>query len=431
MELGILAFAVIILVYGLLSRRLELNSITPQMAFVALGMLLGAGFFGMVNLRVENELFLLAGEAALVLTLFTDATRINITSLRENESLPLRLLGIGLPLTIAAGAGLAVLMFTNLNLFEAAIIGTLLSPTDAGLGQALVNNPRVPMRIRQALNVESGLNDGISTPILFMFIALAEAGEGTASASFWTTYALRELGIGLLVGMFVGLAGGWLVGHAMHRKLMTKTFQWLTFPALALIAWLLATLLEGNGYIAAFVGGLMTALVTRSLIKERLMENVVIFSETGGQLLNMVVFFIFGAIVIDELGALAADTILYAALSLTLVRMIPVAISLIGSRLHFGSVLFMGWFGPRGLASIVLGTIVLQESPALSGLGRIRDVVMVTVVMSVFAHGITTTPFVKLYLKRIANLDSRAPERKKVKQHPTRRVARPHLPHNL
>ncbi|GBE57470.1 K(+)/H(+) antiporter NhaP2 [bacterium BMS3Abin01] len=427
MEIEILVFVAIILAYGLLSRRLELSSITPQMVFVAMGMFLGAGTFGLIDLRVENEVFLLVGEAALALTLFTDATRIDIASLRENESLPTRLLSMGMPLTIAAGTAIAALMFTDLTLFEAAIIGTVLSPTDAGLGQALVNNPHVPTRIRQALNVESGLNDGIATPILFMFIALAEAEENTAGGGFWVSYALKELGLGALVGLAVGIIGGWLVGQAIHRKLMTRTFQWLTFPALALIAWLLAALVEGNGFIAAFTAGLAIAWVTGSLIKEQLKESVVTFSETGGQLLDFIVFFIFGAIVVNELGLLDWRTVLYAGLSLTVIRMLPVALSLIGSRLHRGTILFMGWFGPRGLASIVLGTIVLQESPALAGLERIQDVVMVTVVMSVFAHGISTTPFVKLYLSRIAGLDAKAPERKKVKQHPTRTIATPNL----
>ncbi len=422
METVLLVFAAIILSYGLLSRRLELSSMTPQMVFVAMGMFLGAEALGLIDLRVENELFLLVGETALVLTLFSDAVRINISSLGENESLPARLLAIGMPLTIAAGTALAALMFGDLTFFEAAILGTVLSPTDAGLGQTLVNNPRVPTRIRQALNVESGLNDGIATPILFMFLALAEAEESTGGAGFWVSYALKELGFGVLVGLAVGLAGGWLTGHAMHRQLMTRTFQWLTFPAIAIMAWLLALLVGGNGFIAAFAAGLATAWITRGLIKERLKENVVAFSETGGQLLDFIVFFIFGAIVINELGVLDWKTVLYAGLSLTVIRMLPVALSLTGSRLHRGTVLFMGWFGPRGLASIVLGTIVLRESPALAGLGRIQDVVMTTVVLSVFAHGISTTPFIKLYLSRIAGLDAKAPERKKVKQHPTRKA---------
>lgn len=412
--------------YGLLSRRLELSSITPQMAFVALGMFLGADAFGFVDLRVESELFLLVGEVALVLTLFTDAVRIDISSFRENESLPVRLLTIGMPLTIAGGTAAATLLFTDLTIFEAAIVGIVLSPTDAGLGQALVNNSRIPVRIRQALNVESGINDGIAAPLLFMFLALAEAQEGTASASFWTSYAIRALGFGLLVGLLVGLAGGWLVGSAMQKNLMTRTFRWLTFPTLALIAWIAAGLIGGNGFIAAFIAGLATARITGGMIKEQIKENVVAFSETGGQLMDFIVFFIFGAIVVNELGSLQIETVLYAILSLTVIRMLPVALALIGSKLHRGTILFMGWFGPRGLASIVLGTIMLQESPALAGSQRIQDVVMVTVVMSVFAHGLTTTPFVKLYLRRMAGLHEKAPEKKRVRQHPTRSAASPH-----
>lgn len=427
MEAELLAFAALILGYGLLSRRLELSSVSPQMAFVAMGMLLGSSVVTFIDLSVEDELFLLVGEAALVLTLFTDAVRINLTALSEDESLSIRLLAFGMPLTIAAGTAVAAFMFTGLSIYEAAIIGTVLSPTDAGLGQSLINSRLIPMRIRQAINVESGLNDGVSTPILFMFIALAEAREGTASAGFWTSYAIKELGFGLLVGLGVGIIGGWLIGHAMRRRLMTRTFQWLTFPSLALLAWLLSTMIGGNGFIAAFTGGFATAWVTGGLIRERLRENVVTFTETGGQLLDFIVFFLFGAIVINKLSALELETLVYAVLSLTVIRMLPVALSLIGSGLHRGTVLFIGWFGPRGLASIVLGTIVLQESPALAGLERIQDVVMVTVVMSVFAHGISTTPLMHLYRNRIAGLDAEAPEHRRVMQHPTRKIARPHL----
>lgn len=428
MEAELLAFAALVLIFGLLSRRLEMSSVSPQMAFVAMGMLLGTSAVSFFDLKVDSALFLLVGEAALVLTLFTDAVRINLIALSEDESLPIRLLGIGMPLTIAAGTALAVLMFSDLTVFEAAIIGTVLSPTDAGLGQSLINNRMIPVRIRQAVNVESGLNDGIAAPILFMFIALAEAREGTASAGFWTSYAIRELGFGLLVGVAVGLVGGWLTGHAMRKKLMTRTFQWLTFPAMALIAWLLSIMIGGNGFIAAFAAGLATGWVTEELIREKLRENVVAFTDTGGQLLDFIVFFLFGAIVVNELSNLDLRTIIYALLSLTVIRMVPVALSLMGSGLHRGTIWFIGWFGPRGLASIVLGTIVLQESPALAGLKRIQDVVMVTVVMSVFAHGISTMPLIRLYRSRIAGLDAQAPEHREVRQHPTRKAARPHLP---
>jgi NhaP-type Na+/H+ or K+/H+ antiporter len=353
-----MVLAAVVFAFGLVSRRLEVTVLTAPIVFVVAGFVLGPWGLGLVEFQLGSHTVLLVSEIALAIVLFTDAASTNLTSLRQNEALPLRLLGIGMPLTIVLGTVVAALVLTDLTFWEAAIVGTVLAPTDAALGQAVMSNPRVPLRIRQALNVEAGLNDGLSVPFLALFLALAEAQEEHLSADIWIRFALEQIGFGVLVGIGVGLVGGWLVRWASHSGWMTDSFRRLALLALAIVAWALADQIGGNGFIAAFVGGLLVGPTV-----ERLGERVMRFTEAEGPLLNLSVFFIFGALVLGAIQPLSWKVALYALLSLTLIRMLPVALSLYGTHLRGASVLFAGWFGPRGLASIVLGLIVVEEAP--------------------------------------------------------------------
>src|SRR5688572_18743627 len=209
--------ASVVFAFGLVSRRLEGTILTAPIVFVAAGVVLGPAGLGLVEFRLDEHTVLLLGEIALAIVLFTDAARINLSALRQNEALPLRLLGIGMPLTIALGAAAAALLLTDITFWEAAIVGTVLAPTDAALGQAVVSNPRVPVRVRQALNVEAGLNDGLSVPFLALFLILAEADDGQLPARAWARFALEQVGLGALVGVGIGLAGGWLVAWASRK----------------------------------------------------------------------------------------------------------------------------------------------------------------------------------------------------------------------
>src|SRR5215203_2250061 len=189
--------ASVVFAFGLVSRRLQGTILTAPIVFVAAGMVLGPAGLGLVEFGLDDHTVLLLGEIALALVLFTDAARINLSALRQNEGLPLRLLGIGMAL----------------------------APTDAALGQAVVSNPRVPVRVRQALNVEAGLNDGLSVPFLALFLILAESEEGRLPARAWVRFALEQVGLGVLVGVGVGLMGGWLVSQASRKGWMTGAFQ--------------------------------------------------------------------------------------------------------------------------------------------------------------------------------------------------------------
>jgi NhaP-type Na+/H+ or K+/H+ antiporter len=402
----LIVLACVVFAFGIVSRRLEGTVLTAPLVFVLAGVVLGPAGLGLVEMGLDDHTVLLLGEIALALVLFTDAARTDLSTLRHDKALPLRLLGIGMPLTIAMGAIIAAMLLADLTVWEAAIVGTVLAPTDAALGQAVVSNPRVPVRMRQALNVEAGLNDGLSVPFLALFLILAEADDGQLPARAWARFALEQVGLGTLVGVGIGLVGGWLVAWASRKGWMTGAFQRLALLALALIAWALADQIGGNGFIAAFVGGLAVGPTAKSAG-----EQLIRFTDAEGQLLSLSVFFVFGALAIGLIRPLSWGVALYALLSLTAIRVLPVALSLLRMRLAWVSILFAGWFGPRGLASIVLGLIIVAEAPHLAGRNVIETVVASTVLLSVLLHGITAAPLSAAYARRVERMARDTPEK--------------------
>ena len=413
--IGLIIFTTALFVYSLVSHRIEGSIITAPMIFVGIGMLVSPKGFDLLSTGADNEILLAFAEIALVLILFSDAARIDFRTLKGNRNIPSRLLGIGLPLTIFFGAVVAILMFTDISLAEAALISAILAPTDAGLGQVIVNSPNIPARIRQALNVESGLNDGGAIPFFAFFLVIAEAEEATIPASQWIIFAFEQIGWGILIGLIVGLVGGYFVNKAIQKGLMRGRFQWIGFLALAVVSYVVATLFGGSGFIAAFVGGLATTFTGRGVG-----ESIIEFTSTGGEIFSLLVFFIFGVIAASIISGITPVIILYAVLSLTLIRMLPVALSLIKTGFHKESFLFVGWFGPRGLASIVLLLMTLNEAPDIPGLQTIAMVVSATVLFSVFAHGISANPAITWYARKMALLPADAPELKEVIESPTR-----------
>ena len=411
-DLGLLA--AVLFGYSLLSARLERALISAPMFFVLAGILLGPDVAGLTDLELTSETGLLLAEAALVVVLFADASRIDLRGLRMNRVLPERLLGIGMPLTIAFGTAAGALLLTDIEFWEAAVIAAVLAPTDAALGQAVVSSKRVPTRIRQALNVESGLNDGLSIPFLFLFTGLAVV-ETNVDATGWLRFALEQIGYGALIGAAVGLAGAWLIEQAARRSWMTGTFQQLSMIGLALSAWALAEQLGGNGFIAAFVAGLTAGRVT-----ELCSEKILDFTEDEGQLLNLAVFFIFGVSAIGFLDGAGWEVFVYGRLSLTVVRMLPVALALTGTGLRRSSIAFIAWFGPRGLASIILALVVIEDEPELPGVPTLFAAMTITVLASVLAHGITARPLTKLYARSISDADQEEEEMQPVDELPVR-----------
>ncbi|MDH3730501.1 MAG: cation:proton antiporter, partial [Acidimicrobiia bacterium] len=320
----------VVLAYSLVSRRLESTLVTAPMVFVTVGILLGSSGVDVLKLGLDENAVRILAEATLVLLLFTDAIRIDVMRLRSQIDLPGRLLGIGLPLTVLAGTGVALLILDGFGFWEAALVAAILAPTDAALGQAVVANPRVPVRIRQGLNVESGLNDGLMLPVITLFLALAASGVDLETPSYWATFVAKQVGFGLGVGILVGAGGGWLLDRFASQGWIDGAFRQLATLAIGVGAFAGAEAVDGNGFVAAFAAGLAFGVVARDHC-----SGAYDFAEDEGQLLALLTFLFFGAAFAGPaLGELDWRILLYAVASLTIVRMVPVALALIGTKFH-------------------------------------------------------------------------------------------------
>ena len=394
MEWSLAIVALALLGVAAVSRRLSGTPVTAAMLFVAIGLLVGPKVLGGIDLESSSSTVRALAEATLALVLFADASRIDLRQLRREVGVPLRLLGIGLPLTIALGAAAAAVIFGQLTFAEAVILAIVLAPTDAALGQAVVTEPRIPQRIRQGLNVESGLNDGICVPLLFAAVAVADVESEISHGRSAATLLLEEIGYGVIGGVAAGLLIATIVIQAGRRDLIAPAWGQVIPVAGAALAYGTAVALHGSGFIAAFVAG----MVFRGALR-RDPEDLNELSEEVGNVLNGVTFVLFGAILLGPaLGELSWELALYAVLSLTVVRMVPVAIAMLRSRARAPTLGFLGWFGPRGLASIVFAVIVVEES-ALPHEHLIVNAIYVTVGLSVFAHGISAAPLADRYAR--------------------------------
>jgi NhaP-type Na+/H+ or K+/H+ antiporter len=385
--------ALLAYVFGLFSKLAERSPVTGPMVFVAVGILAGPLGFDWLEVSINAELVRVLAEITLVLILFIDASLIDLPALIRTRGIPLRLLLIGLPLTMGLGILLALPLFPGQSLWLLALMALILSPTDAALGQAVVKSQSVPERIRQAINVESGLNDGIALPPILLCVAvLAGDPARQLGSGFWSNFLFTQLFYGPVMGAAVGWLGGLLVDWAARRGWMNDTFQRLASAALAMLAYAAAEEIHGNGFIAAYFAGLLLGVRSHA-VRERLQE----FGEAEGQQLALFIFLLFGLILVPAaLPHWDSRAWIYAVLSLTVIRMLPAALSLVGSGLDRPSVGFIGWFGPRGIASILYLIMVVGKLGAQK-LKYVLAVIVLTVLLSVFAHGLTAVPLAGAY----------------------------------
>ena len=402
------------LAFALVSGRLEGTILTAPLLFVAFGFLAGSGGFGFANVDVEHSAIHVIAELTLILVLFTDAARIDIDRVREDHNLPMRMLLLGLPLAIAAGTFAAAFLFPTFSIWEAALLAALLAPTDAALGQSVVSAKAVPIRIRQSINIESGLNDGIALPAVLLFAALAGAAHGANDAGNWLRFGLMQVTLGPLAGAIIGYAGARLIDTAAERGWTTTASQGIGILSLSVLAYVLAEMIGGNGFISAFVAGIVFGNSIRHPCTF-LFE----FMESEGQLLMLITFLVFGAALLPEgLAHVDVTVVVYALLSLTAIRMIPIALSLLGSGIRLPTYLFLGWFGPRGLASILFVLLILEETE-IPHRDEILSITVITVAFSVILHGISAAPLAKLY-GRLAERMGECEEGKAVSDMPLR-----------
>jgi len=393
-ELAILA--VYVFIYSIIAGRIERGFFSGPIVFVASGIILGPLVLGLFDLQITTRELRILADLTLALVLFVDAANADLSTLKRHIKIPSRMLLIGLPGVILLGFGFAVLLFDGLSLFEAAILATMLAATDAALGKAVITNKSVPIHVREGLNAESGLNDGLCVPVLFVFIALAEGVDAHGSGmSLALTLVAEELGIGLLVGIGLSAIAAPLLSACWRRGWVTEVWVQVTIIALAIACFAVAQSMHGSGYIAAFTGGLLFGHLAKDST-----HKLVLAAEGDAETLAMLTWLVFGAAVVGQFADLITWQVIgYSVLSLTLIRVMPIFLSLTGSEEPVASKLFLGWFGPRGLASIVFAIIVMNND--LPGGKLMAMVVACTVILSLIAHGITARPLANWLVRKV------------------------------
>jgi NhaP-type Na+/H+ or K+/H+ antiporter len=390
-----------VVIWGLVSARVERWDLTAPIAFLVLGLVFTNGPLAVIHLSPTSSAIRSVAEFTLALVLFADASRVNVNALRANAAIPLRLLAIGLPLTIGAGAAIAAGLFVGSGWWLAAALGAIVAPTDAALGASVIQDERVPAGVRRVLNVESGLNDGIATPFVNLFLAGAVASEGIHGPG--VAHAAVELLGGAGLGAVIGAGGASLMSLAKRAGWSAAPLQPLAVFAIALLSYSLALLAHTNGFVAAFVAGAAFGTVERG-------EELLYFTEEAGTLLSAVVWFMFGAVmVVEGFKDAVWQDVAFAVLALTAVRMVPVALALVGAKCDRVTVAFIGWFGPRGLASVVFGLIAV-DSLVPADARTVFGAVTVTVTLSVFAHGLSASPLAERYGRHAHSFGSETPE---------------------
>lgn len=403
-----------VVVWGLASAWLERWNVTAPIAFLALGLGAANGPFAVIHLQLHASDIRSLAEITLALVLFADASRVNVKALRADVALPARLLGIGLPLAIGAGTAVAAILFARTGLWVAAALGAIVAPTDAALGASIFQDKRVPISVRRALNVESGLNDGIATPFVNLFLAGALGAEAIRSPGLGR--AAVDLIGGSALGAGVGGVGAVLLSWAGRARFSAAGSRPPAVLALALFAYTAALVAGINGFVAAFVAGMTFGTTATE-------TDLLVFAEEAGTLMSLLVWFTFGAVMVvpgfEEVGW---REVLFAGLALTVARMLPVALALAGSGFDRATVAFIGWFGPRGLASVVFGLIAV-DSLAPTDARLVLGAVTVTVTLSVIAHGLTASPMAQRYGQRVHRLHHSRPEHKPTTMPSVRRLS--------
>jgi NhaP-type Na+/H+ or K+/H+ antiporter len=393
----IVTVSLILLGFAAISRRIDGTAITAPMLFTASGLVVGADALDLFDPAASGESVKLLAEGTLTVVLFSDASRIDLPALRTALDIPTRLLAIGLPLTIVAGLVAGIALLGELSWAEALVLAIVLAPTDAALGQTVVTSPRLPVKVRQSLNVESGLNDGICVPLFLVAVAVALAEEGAIGNGHAAQIVAEKIGYGVVAGVAAGVVAAVVVVQAGGRRLVDGTWLQVVPLAGAFLAFGLAEAVGGSGFIAAFVGGAVFGGLRR-----RRGGDVSHLMEQTGAVLAALTFIVFGAVLLGPaLGDMTWKIAVYGVLSLTVVRMLPVAISMLGTGARPRTVAVLGWFGPRGAASIVFALLVLEEH-GLAHEQVILSTAFVTVGLSVVAHGVSAAPLSSRYANWLA-----------------------------
>ncbi len=387
-----LVLTVLVLCYAAVSGLVRRWYLAPALIFVVLGVALGPSCLGWIEAGSDTKGFNILSELALTVILFNQASALNLQNAFRRGHLPLRLMAIGIPVTFALNTAVAVLVLPVLPFWEAVCLAVIVAPTEVALLDALLEDRRIPERVRHALSIESGLYDGFALAALLAALALASEQIDRAPVR-WAWFAFRTEFVSLAVGVLVGLIGGVLISRSSVRGWMSGTWAQLATLALALVCFGLGERLHGSGFVTAFVGGLAYSVILRRSGTQMEATQV---SDAAGQVLELLVFALFGAMaVVPAWRDVGWRVVVFAALALIVVRSAAVVIALAGSGLPRRSKLFMGWFGPRGIGTLVLGLIVIGEGEIKQG-ALITQAVVVIVTLSLILHSVTAAPGIRL-----------------------------------
>lgn len=396
-ELIIFIIALIVLVYGFFSKKLEQLNISGPMFFLLIGILLSPLGLNLIHIALDSDILKMVAEIALILVLFTDSSQLSLKKFKTEWKISARLLLIGLPITIVFSTYLATLMFPNEPLLYLLLMALILAPTDAALGKAVVTDRLVPEEIRSSINVESGLNDGIVFPLLITVILLITSHQELGEDNSWILYLFEQISLGFIIGAISGFVGAKVLTRAVDKLWIKDVYRNLSPVSLAILTYYIAEHLGGNGFIAAFVSGAFFGNFSRLLD-----THAERFLESEGEVLILISFLVFGLTFIPTtIEFWNMKVIIYSLLSLTAFRMIPVAFSLIGLGLSFKSKLFIGWFGPRGIASILYVMTVAHKIEIVDMQSTLFSVITLTILLSIILHGLSAQPLVNLYAKTL------------------------------
>lgn len=396
-ELIIFTIAMIVLIYGFFSKKLEYFNISGPMIFLLFGILLSPLGFNFIEINLNSVVVKTVAEIALIIVLFTDSSSLNLKNFKNEWGISVRLLFIGLPLTIVFSTYIATLFFPNESILYLILMALILAPTDAALGKAVVTDKKIPQKIRESINVESGLNDGIVFPLLITVLLLIVSGEELGSDTHWIAYLLQQISLGFIVGAVSGFIGAKGLSLAVKKEWIREVYKNLSPVSLAILTYYVAEHVGGNGFIAAFVAGAFFGNFSKLMD-----EKTETFLESEGEVLILISFLVYGITFIPAtIEYWNVEVVIYSLLSLTLFRMLPVALSLIGLKLSLSTKLFIGWFGPRGIASILYVMTVAHKIESVDVSNTLFSVITLTILMSIILHGLSAKPLVNLYTKSL------------------------------
>lgn len=381
----VFVLTVLVLCYAVVSGLVKKWYTAPALIFALFGIVLGPFALNVIDGRTDTANFTVIAQLALTVILFNQAAELELGGVVRRRGVTFRLLVVGIPLALLLGTATALLVLPVMPLWEAVCLAAIVAPTEVALIDALLDDERIPERIRHALSTESGFYDGFA--LAAMLAALALASDKTEpDVGRWGLFLVRTELVSVVVGVAIGALGGWVVARSRRREWMSDTWAQLATLAIALVCFGVGERLHGSGFVAAFAGGLAFAFMGRRTgVKP---ETQV--SDAAGQLLELMVFAMFGGYAVI-VGWRDADwrVVVFAVIALFVVRLVAVLVALIRSDLRAHERMFIGWFGPRGIGTLVLGLLMVQRGE-IEQAPLITQVVAVTVTLSLVVHSATT-----------------------------------------